>query len=276
MEIVPLAFDSLGARGMSTWVSTKDLSIVIDPGVNLGPKRYGLPPHPIEVKKKAALWEEIKEYSSKADCLVITHYHQDHYNPDELEIFTGKLVLVRHPTEKINYNQRVRAQRLLASIERRVHRLEYSDGRHFQFGGTRVRFSGPVPHGSDTRRGWVTEVSISDGSQRFLHTSDVDGAALDEHLEFIRGESPQTLIVDGPTLLGRSWSPNGLARIIEEIDVKRVVVDHHPTRYFGWEENLRDAYEVAKEKGVRLETAAEFKGVPNEFLEMNRKALYGT
>lgn len=276
MHVVPLAFDSLGARGMCTCVSTSDLSILINPGVNLGPRRYGLPPHPVEVEKKAALWENIKEHASKADCLVITHYHQDHYNPDELEIFTGKLALVRHPTEKINYNQRLRAQRLLRVMGERVRKLEYSDGREFQFGNTRIRFSQPVPHGTDTRRGWVTEVSVTQGSERLVHTSDVDGAALDEHLKFIREENPQVLILDGPTLLGRSWSPNQIARIIREIDAERVVVDHHPTRYFGWEENLRDAYEAADQKGIELGTAAEFLGVPNEFLEMNRKALYGT
>ena len=270
-----MAFDSLGARGMSTWVSTKDLKILIDPGVNLGPKRYGLPPHPTEVEKKASLWEHIKERAFKADCLILTHYHQDHYNPDELEIFDGKWVLVKHPTQNINYNQRLRARALLGVIGGRVGKLEYSDGGEFKVGDTRIRFSGPVPHGADTKRGWVTEVAISGNGRRFLHTSDVDGAALEEHLRFIREENPQILIVDGPTLLGRTWSPNQIWRIIDEIHVERVVVDHHSTRYFGWEENLSDAYEVAAQKGIVLGTAAEFLGTPNQFLEMNRKALYG-
>ncbi len=35
MKITPLAFDSFGTRSMSTFVETKDVKILIDPGVAL-------------------------------------------------------------------------------------------------------------------------------------------------------------------------------------------------------------------------------------------------
>jgi len=34
MEIVPLAFDSMGTRSMATFVRTGDTSLVIDPGAH--------------------------------------------------------------------------------------------------------------------------------------------------------------------------------------------------------------------------------------------------
>ena len=52
MKIKPLAFDSFGARSMCTLVETRDIKIVIDPSVALAPKRYGLPPHEMELRKK--------------------------------------------------------------------------------------------------------------------------------------------------------------------------------------------------------------------------------
>jgi len=53
MRIVPLSFDSLGARSMATYVETRDVKIFIDPGVSLAPSRYGLPPHEVEINVMA-------------------------------------------------------------------------------------------------------------------------------------------------------------------------------------------------------------------------------
>lgn len=51
MHIEPLSFDSMGTRSMCTYIETEDMRIVIDPGVSLAPKRYGLPPHDREKRK---------------------------------------------------------------------------------------------------------------------------------------------------------------------------------------------------------------------------------
>jgi predicted metallo-beta-lactamase superfamily hydrolase len=40
MKISPLAADSLGARSMATLVETRDVTVLIDPSVRLGPYRY--------------------------------------------------------------------------------------------------------------------------------------------------------------------------------------------------------------------------------------------
>ncbi|MEW6329676.1 MAG: MBL fold metallo-hydrolase, partial [Candidatus Micrarchaeota archaeon] len=80
MKITPLAFDSLGTRSMCTFIETKDVNILIDPGVALAPSRYGLPPHSLELERLAEHWRTIKEHARSADIMIITHYHYDHHN----------------------------------------------------------------------------------------------------------------------------------------------------------------------------------------------------
>ena len=69
MKIIPITFDSLGTRGMATYVETKDVKIFIDPGVSLAPIRYSLPPHPLELKRLDEHWNEIVKLAKKAEVL---------------------------------------------------------------------------------------------------------------------------------------------------------------------------------------------------------------
>ena len=80
MKIVPLAAESLGVRSSATFVETTDVRILIDPGVSLAPVRFGLPPHPLEIRAMNESWRTIKEYAARSDILVITHYHFDHFD----------------------------------------------------------------------------------------------------------------------------------------------------------------------------------------------------
>jgi predicted metallo-beta-lactamase superfamily hydrolase len=153
MKIVPLSFDSLGTRSMATYVETRDVKILIDPAVALAPNRNGRPPHPIEVKLMMKKWDEIKSYAKKADVLIVTHYHYDHYNPEEPEIYKGKTVYLKHPLQKINASQKKRASYFLKKLKDLPKVIEYSDGREFDFGKTRIIFSKAVPHGWDEKLG---------------------------------------------------------------------------------------------------------------------------
>jgi len=63
VEVRLLAFDSLGTRSMATVVETGSGRILIDPGAALGPRRYGLPPHPIEKERLREHKELIQEES---------------------------------------------------------------------------------------------------------------------------------------------------------------------------------------------------------------------
>lgn len=275
MKILPLAFDSLGTRSMATFVKT-DIKILIDPSAALGPSRYGLPPHPKEIKRLEEHIACINRYAKKCDVLIVTHYHYDHHNPQAPEIFEGKIALVKHPKEKINQSQRGRAGYFLSLIKPK--KLEYADGKEFVFKSTRIKFSSPVFHGTNPRLGYVLEVCIEYKGEKFLHTSDVEGPSIKAQAEFILQERPNVVFIDGPMsyMLGYRYSVKSFEESIKNLkeiaklcDV--IVVDHHFLRDLKWRERIK---EVEKIKHVM--SAAEFAGKKEELLEARRKELYET
>ncbi len=283
LTVKPIAFDSFGVRSMATYVRTDDVEVVIDPGVSLAPSRYGLPPHRIEVERMYRLWEAIKSYANAADILILTHYHYDHHDPTEPEIYRDKVVYIKHPTEFINISQRNRAAFFLQAVKDLPERLEYSDGKTFCYGDTTIKFSKPVCHGANPRLGYVTEVSISCGGEKLVFTSDVEGPSLPDQALFILDEKPDILILDGPMtyMLGFRYSFKSLQasilnliRVMEETSVKIIVPEHHFMRDLQYRARLAQVYKVADQRGIQVITAAEFLGRPIELLEARRKELY--
>ena len=282
MDIIPLAFESLGTRGMATFVFTGELGILIDPGVDLAPMRFKLPPHRIELERKDQQWKSIREYAEKSDILVITHYHHDHFHEDEWGLFRGMHVLLKHPTEYINFNQKRRAKMLLERIRDIAADIQYVDSKAFIFNNLKIQFSQPVCHGINDRSGYVVQVSIQ-GDTSFLHTSDVTGPALPDQVEFILRENPDTIICDGPVsyMVGSRYDPsyldtciNNLISIIEKTKVQKLVLEHHLLRELDWAEKIAPVFDAARRKGIGLLTAAEFAGLETELLEAQRKELY--
>ncbi len=283
MEIEPIASDSLGTRSMATFIKTKDCKVLIDPGVALGPFRYGLEPHPREWRKLNTHWARIKKYANKADVLIVTHYHYDHHDPDEPKIYEGKILYTKHPEENINRSQKKRAAYFLNRVGNFAKKIEFSDGKLYKFGRTKIEFSEAVPHGTNTKLGYVTEVAIDDGKHRFLFTSDVEGPSLDEQTEFIFGKNADTIFCDGPMsyMLGYRYSKKSLEKsveniieIIEDTDVECFVLDHHLLRDLKWKSRIEKVYEAGEEQGTRILTFAEFLGKRIEILEARRKELY--
>jgi len=282
-KIIPLAFDSFGVRSMATFVETSDLKILIDPGVSLAPLRYGLEPHPLELKRLDETWKNIKKYVKHSDVLIVTHYHYDHHDPNHPELYKNKTVFVKHPTENINKSQRDRASFFLEAIKGLPRKIEISDGKIFQLGKTRIAFSKAVCHGTNPRLGYVTEVSIKSNSEKFLHTSDVEGPSLDDQIQFILEEKPDVLFVDGPMtyMLGYRYSyksleisNENLVKAVKEADLQTLVLDHHFLRDLNYKMRIKPVYDAAKEYNVKVLTAAEFCGRKIEMLEALRKELY--
>src|SRR3990172_9318649 len=146
MNTIPLAAGSLGVRSSAVFVETGDVKILIDPGVSLAPRRFGLPPHRLEIKAMNESWRVIKEYAARADVLIITHYHFDHFDPTEPVLFNGKVLLIKHPKENINASQRNRARELVRNFRTLPRRVEFADNNRFEFGSTAIRFSPALPH----------------------------------------------------------------------------------------------------------------------------------
>jgi len=283
VKIVPLGFDSFGVRSMATFVETCDLKILIDPGVSLAPLRYGLEPHPLEWQRLDETWNVIKEYAHESDVLIVTHYHYDHHDPDYPELYRGKTVFIKHPTQNINLSQRDRAAYFLEAIKGLPNKLEIADSKSFTFDKTTITFSNAVCHGTNPRLGYVVETCISCGGEKFLHTSDVEGPSLEDQIAFILEQKPDVLFVDGPMtyMLGYRYSFRSLetsnvnlVRAVKETELHTLVLDHHFLRDLNYKMRIKPVYEEAGRRGVKVLTAAEFTGRKIEMLEALRKELY--
>ena len=285
MEIKLLAFDSFGVRSQSTFVQTRDIIVHIDPAVSLAPRRYNLPPHRREVERMFECARVIEEHARDAEVIVVTHYHYDHHDPNKLipiEIYRNKIVVVKHPEEKINKSQMMRAARFLKMVKPIAREIRIADGNVYTFGKTMLRFSQPVPHGANERLGYVVEVSLSDGETKLLFSSDVEGPVLPDQVKFILEERPNTAIIDGPMtyMLGFRYSKKALQASIENLKTiidsgsETIVLDHHLVRDLKYRERLAEVYKYAEERKVKVITAAEFMNRPIELLEAMRDRLY--
>lgn len=198
MKILPVAFDSFGARSMATYIETKNVKIFIDPAVSLSPDRYSLPPHKVEIQRHKKLWDDIKKWVNASDVVIITHYHYDHHNPNEPDIFKDKEVFIKNPYQFINESQKNRAAFFLNQIEGKPRSVVVADGMSFDFGSTRIKFSSPVFHGQTNRLGYVLMVLVEEDS-KFIFSSDIQGPLNEEPVDFIIRNEPETLFLDGPS-----------------------------------------------------------------------------
>jgi len=285
MEIKLLAFDSFGVRSQSTFIQTRDVIVHIDPAVSLAPRRYNLPPHRREVERMFECARVIEEHARDAEVIIVTHYHYDHHDPGKLvpvEIYRNKIVIIKHPEQKINRSQMMRAARFLKLIKPIAREVKIADGNTYTFGNTVIKFSEPVPHGANDRLGYVVEVSITDGERKFLFSSDVEGPVLQEQTKFIIEEKPNVVVIDGPMtyMLGFRYSKKALESSIKNLKsiidsgVEVIVLDHHLVRDLKYRERLAEVYSYAESKGVKILTAAEFMNRPVELLEALRDKLY--
>ena len=282
LSISPLAYESFGVRSMATFLETKDIKVIIDPGVSLAPRRFNLPPHPIEVKREEACWKRVKEYLQRSEYVFITHYHYDHYNPLEVDLLRGKELWIKDYENKINKSQRKRSSDLIKGLGDNSN-INVADGREFDVGETQISFSNPVFHGANDRLGYVIEVFISYREESFLFTSDVEGPSLEDQITFILEKSPTTIFIDGPMtyMLGFRYSAKSLEdslknlnRIIDETDVKKMIMDHHLLRDINYKEKIADLYRYSEEKDVQILSAAEYLGKKNDLLEARRRELW--
>ena len=275
VRVVPLASESWpGVRSASVLVETPEAKVLIDPGCALGPRRYGLPPHRLEIEALSVAWGEIKKALEDAQIVIITHYHYDHFNPHHPELLRGKLLLVKHPERDINKSQRARAAAFLEELS-----YTPADKSSFRVGGLDIVFSGPLPHGREgTRVGWVLSVALFYGDHSFLYTSDVSGLQTEEQLRFILEMKPKVIYIDGPlTYMPKSdlgLSMELMGRMVEEAGPVTVILEHHLLRDLRWRERVAPFLELARARGVRVLTAAAFAGREERLLEARRRELY--
>jgi hypothetical protein len=264
---------------MATYVETKDCKIFIDPSAALGPKRYGLLPHEKELNALYTTKSKIVEIAEKCDVLVISHYHYDHYDPNEV-FYKGKKVFAKDISKNINKSQKERGTEFKKIVEN-VCDLEYCDNSQHKIGSTKIVFSPPFFHGPENvALGYVLMTTVDDGKQKILHSSDVQGPVTKNAKEYILDQKPDLLIMDGPPTIFLGWkfsmknlqdASDNLVEIIEKLGCQ-VILDHHLLRDLRYKEVFPKPYQKG---GIKMKTFAEYLGKENITLEAHRKELWG-
>ncbi|MCI4434628.1 MAG: MBL fold metallo-hydrolase [Thermoplasmata archaeon] len=269
MEVKFLCSDSQGVRSMALFIDS-GIRISIDPSASLGPYRYGLRPTEVEYKKLMECKKKIRKIAKESDVIIITHYHYDHYDPEE--DFYDRRLIIKDPVNNINRSQKIRADYFINKIKN----YEIADSMVYDISGTSIKFSPPFHHGNEkSRLGYVVSVVV-EKNKKILFTSDVEGPIVESVAEYIIKENPDIVIIDGPPtyFLGYKFSQIDLERSIENLkkisrEIDKVVLDHHLLRDLNYRERLSDVY-----KRGNVFTYAEMNGEEINMLEAHRKDLY--
>ncbi len=283
MNLKILASDSMGVRSMATLIEAKKLKIVIDPSAALGPSRYGLDPHPLELEELDRRLALIRKHTKSADVIIISHYHYDHYDPDE-DFYKGKLVIVKDWKNKINRSQRQRANAFIPKLETMAKEVTTADSNELELEGVNLSFSPPLYHGPEgSKLGWVVSTLIDDGETKFLHTSDVQGPLTDEATNWILQANPDIAFLCGCLTYFLGWryprslldtANNNVIKILEKTKIKTLIIDHHLVRDKNFRKKIAPVYKTAERLGKSVVTAAQFMGEKERYLEAFRKELW--
>jgi len=282
--------ESFGVRSMCCFVKGDSKGYLIDPGVSLAPKRFGLPPHRLEIEEADRISRKIEEASKDCENIIITHYHHDHftpwyeheYNTTGRFIYDGKKIFVKSWLENINQRQKVRANDFIRGLEERKQRknVEIADGKGF---GDMV-FSPAFHHGEKERGVFVIMVSIKTQWGTFVHGSDIQ--CFDEDaVKWIIGMKPSVLFLSGPPIYLPQIKLDSIERarknILDLLEcVPHIIIDHHLARTekcFEFIQNIQVEYEAGKSEGVKnhkIYFACEWMGEKALLLEARRKDLF--
>ncbi|MBN1168559.1 MBL fold metallo-hydrolase, partial [Candidatus Woesebacteria bacterium] len=254
MKILPLAADSMGVRSMACLVKTSDITILIDPSAALGGNRFGLKPSPQEKAKLKSVKSKIQKIAEKADVIVISHYHWDHFDP-KAKFFKDKQIFLKDYRRNINKSQSERAYGFLSRknpVPRWVAKHhEIADGRSFEFGKTKLIFSPAFFHGEKKNKlGYVIITTVKYGKQTFVHTSDVAGPSMRKTSNYLLKMRPDLLYIDGPPTLFLGWkysyknlnkAQKNLLGLIKT-SKRKVILDHHLVRDRDYIKHLPAVY----------------------------------
>ncbi len=293
IKIRPLAFESLGVRGMATYLETDDIEMIIDPGSALGP-RFRLDPHEREYVALYKSREEILSAAKKANILSISHYHFDHFVPNfenwkfiwsspevAEQLYTDKIILAKDITDKINTSQRKRGYLFRKKNHDLAEEIRSADGKEFEFNATKLKFSKPFYHGEkNTKLGFCLILAVKTSNSTLIHASDVQGPMQKETLKYIISQKPDLLIIGGPPIylsfkLEERNLENAQKNLIKLAEnIPKVVVDHHLLRSLKYKEFLEPIEKKAADSNNEILTASKLMGKEPNLLEARRKELY--
>ncbi len=284
MQVEILGADSLGVRSLATFVRTSSKRILIDPGVSVCPRRFGLPPHQLELQALRKVRNAIIERAQEADIIIITHFHHDHFTsfePRPLDLTDAETarktyrqtpIYVKSWNVQLNRAQRKRALNFIRRLGRDV---TVADGRTF---GDLI-FSSPVKHGEKTSpQGYLIMVTIADGTDRMVYASDIQ-LIEPEAVAWIIAQGPQLVVVSGPPIYLSRLSRKALAQAELHLtrltqSIPTVVVDHHLMRSTDYMKFIQRPLEEAVRHDHKVVSASKFMMQPEQLLEANRPDLW--
>lgn len=279
MRIKILGTESLGVRGLSCTVETKNRKIIFDPGIALGYQRHGLLPHPYQVAVGERIRQEIITALKSSTDIVISHFHGDHVPL----VNANPYQLAAHQVASLFQKPRLWCKGthdLSSAMEKRCRHLSEFLGRTLPNVEGRknsiLSFSCPVPHGeANNRLGTVMMTRIEDEERVFVHASDIqflDGKAISQ----IQAWKPDVVLASGPPIYLKSLSLtkrmkawNNAIQLAGEVDT--LILDHHLLRC---EEGYRFLDDLSSMTGNKVICAADFMGCRRCPLEAWRQRLY--
>jgi uncharacterized protein len=283
MQVIPLAADSMGVRSMATYVETADAGFLIDPGAVLAERRHGLPPHPLETDRLRKSVERISLFAKSARFIVVTQWDPEHVRFESPEWMRGRRLLVKNPNLCVSPERRTQAFEFLKSVRNLCEGVVFADGAAFACGATRIAFSDFTPARPGDPREASVALAVAEGDECLAFSSDTRGFYPDPTALFLASAKPTVLYLDGPetdpadrTVHRPASAPliRRMRRLIAECGAPRVLADHHLVRDPEWRRKAEPLFQAAHERGVVLQTAAEYRGEENLELESRRRTLY--
>jgi Predicted hydrolase (metallo-beta-lactamase superfamily) len=155
---------------MCVKVDVEGTIFILDPGASLAPRRFGLPPHPLEIDAIKKFRERLYDDFKEVEYLFISHYHRDHFTPVYKSVYMGtegeniykeKKVLVKN-YNNANYSQKVRGYMLEKDAKSTASDWIFADGKSFKIGDISIKVSDPIPHGKEgSKTGFIIGISIN-------------------------------------------------------------------------------------------------------------------
>ncbi|MHA2276482.1 MAG: MBL fold metallo-hydrolase [Candidatus Kariarchaeaceae archaeon] len=291
LNIIPLAGESLGTRSMAVAVQGEETQVILDPGVDIAPNRFNLPPHQLERERRKEHRENILNIMKDKPVagFWVSHYHHDHFPKineavkinEKMKLWEPRLhefpksdFFIKHPKEDLNKNQTRRARKFVAMLRKLKQNFLPAENLEIKTEEFTIKGSPLLPHGEISLLGYVVGCSLTYKDTKLCFTGDIVGAPLKEHSNWIIHEQPDILIMDGPMKEQLKQFKENLPNIIDQTNIKHLIIEHHLLRSKDWEILIADEIDYSKSVGLKIYSYAELLGKKVELLEVNRAQLY--
>ncbi len=279
MKIKILGAESLGVRSLCVYIETGDRKILIDPGIALGYRRYGLLPHPFQVAIGFNIRKNIISIiKSGVTDVVFSHYHGDHVplpdaNPFQLDAYQispyfKKPKLWCKSSENISNNMLIRRNDLMRILQRD---FPNSEGKIEGI----LRFSPSVRHGR-MKKNHVMMTRVEEGDTIFVHASDIQ--LLDEKaISLILKWEPTIVLASGPPFYLKQYQTKEIYEnawknaVMLAKNTSTLILDHHLCRNIVGLEFISD---LSRKTDKKIICAAQFMEKEPILLEAYRRELY--